>query len=119
MSIRPSLLVIRATDLVAARAFYEALGLDFELEKHGNGPEHLSHAKSGFVFEVYPRRSNSDSTSSVRLGFSVASLASVLISLEDVGAEVVSKPKESEWGRRAVVRDPDGHTVELLEALSD
>jgi hypothetical protein len=31
-----------------------------------------------------------------------------------VGAEVVSPVADSEWGRRAVVKDFDGHVVELL-----
>jgi predicted enzyme related to lactoylglutathione lyase len=29
------------------------------------------------------------------------------------GAKVVSAAKDSEWGRRAVVADPDGHRVEI------
>jgi predicted enzyme related to lactoylglutathione lyase len=28
---------------------------------------------------------------------------------------VISAPKDSDWGRRAVVADPDGHRIELLE----
>ena len=30
------------------------------------------------------------------------------------GAEVVTPPSDSEWGRRAVVKDLDGHIVELV-----
>ena len=29
------------------------------------------------------------------------------------GAEVILPPTDSEWGRRAIVADPDGHRVEL------
>ena len=35
--------------------------------------------------------------------------------LEDWPGAVLSPPKDSEWGRRAVVTDPDGHRVELLQ----
>lgn len=116
MTVRPNLLVIRVADLEASRRFYEALGLDFQVEKHGSGPEHLSYALSGFVFEIYPRRSEADSTSSVRIGFGLPALDPFLLDkLRSLGAELVSGPKESEWGRRLVLRDPDGHTVELLE----
>lgn len=31
---------------------------------------------------------------------------------------IVSSPADSEWGRRAVVKDLDGHTVELLTPLA-
>jgi hypothetical protein len=34
----------------------------------------------------------------------------------DAGEKVVSPPQETEWGRRAVIADPDGHRVELVEA---
>jgi len=35
------------------------------------------------------------------------------MSLMAHGANVVSAPSDSEWGRRAVLKDFDGHTVEL------
>ena len=33
--------------------------------------------------------------------------------LADLDVEIVTPAKDSEWGRRAVVRDLDGHAVEL------
>jgi predicted enzyme related to lactoylglutathione lyase len=35
--------------------------------------------------------------------------------LEKQGITVISPPKNSPWGWRAVVTDPDGHKVELTE----
>jgi len=59
VSVRPNLLVIRVAEMGASRIFYGALGRDLKVEKHGAGPEHLSYAKNGFVFEICPRlRSN-------------------------------------------------------------
>ena len=40
----------------------------------------------------------------------------VLAGLRDWPNAVVTPAKESEWGRRTVVADPDGRRVELLEA---
>ena len=34
--------------------------------------------------------------------------------LLEIGAELVSSVADSEWGRRGVVKDLDGHIVELL-----
>jgi hypothetical protein len=31
-----------------------------------------------------------------------------------IGAELISPAADSEWGRRAVVKDLDGHVVELI-----
>jgi hypothetical protein len=39
-------LVLRASNLVASRNFYEQLGLDFTAEQHGGGPLHYATASS-------------------------------------------------------------------------
>ena len=71
MTVRPNLLVIRSADLDRAGRFYEALGLAFRRERHGNGPEHLACDAGGFALEIYPRQNDGDSTAAVRLGFAV------------------------------------------------
>ena len=57
-----------------------------------------------------------DSSAGTRLGFRVDSVDAALSALEAEGGQIVSLPKDSPWGRRAVLRDLDGHTVELIEA---
>lgn len=117
MTVRPNLVVLRVADLEVARAFYTALGLDLRSEQHGSGPAHFSHEAGGFVFELYPRRRPADSTVATRLGFEVPTLdAALLARLRDAGGVVVSEPARVEpSGRCAVVRDPDGHAIELRE----
>jgi predicted enzyme related to lactoylglutathione lyase len=65
------------------------------------------------VFEIYPLKDDALPTSSTRIGFSVASVDDTYAALIAVGGQSVSSPKDSPWGRRAVVSDPDGHRVEL------
>ena len=48
-----------------------------------------------------------------RVGFAVASIDAVLDNWRQSGCEVLSELKESPYGLRAVVVDPDGHRVEL------
>lgn len=43
-------------------------------------------------------------------------MGDVLTALERLSARVVSPPADGPWGRRAVIVDPDGHTVEIFEA---
>ena len=57
-------------------------------------------------------------TASTRIGFRVDSVDQIVPLLAQLGAQIVSQPSDSEWGRRAVVRDLDGHTVELLTPLA-
>lgn len=111
------LLVLRAAELRATAAFYEALGFTFTTERHGSGPEHLASIAteaSPLVLELYPASCSVD-TQAVRLGFTVPNLAAALERLTAAGGAIVTAPRTSPHGRKAVVADPDGRRVELLE----
>ena len=108
-----NLIVIRVEDLTRSKKFYEILGINFSYEQHGKGEKHLSAVLSGIVFEIYPSNNNID-TSGLRLGFRVSSVDKTIEDLEEIAVVIVSPAKNSEWGRRAVVLDPDGHKIELV-----
>jgi len=112
-AVRLNLVVIRVADLERAKRFYELLGLQFIRHRHDKGPEHLSAELAGIVFELYLQTDKSGSTQGIRLGFNVTNLDQVMgfLSLE----RIVAHPHDSPWGRRAVVTDPDGHKIELVE----
>lgn len=112
-----NLLVIRSPDIHRAVKFYRQMGMVFELHSHGNGPEHYASSVEGFVFEIYPRRGEGKDTASTRIGFRVDDIDSVVESLREIHTTIVTDPTDSEWGRRAVVKDFDGHTVELVTSL--
>jgi hypothetical protein len=111
-----NLVVLKSPDLERAAAFYTRLGLRFSKHRHGNGPEHFAAELPGGVFELYPLAPGAPSTSGTRIGFRVPSVDAALAALSDYPDSVVTAAKDSEWGRRAVVADPDGHRVELLES---
>jgi len=108
-----NLVVIRSRDLNLARTFYEALGVEFTQYSHRRGPVHLANEADGQVFEIYPLTENDVPTSSARIGFLVRSVDEAYKALLAAGGQAVTSPRNSEWGRRAVVADPDGHCVEL------
>ena len=111
-----NLVVIRSGDLDKSEQFYREFGVFFEREKHGNGPEHLAAVgeTEGVVFEIYPLGPKHQPTTSIRLGFSIDDVDAYLDRLTELGGSIISEPRDSEWGRRAVIKDPDGHTIELL-----
>jgi lactoylglutathione lyase len=111
---RINLIVIRVSDIERSACFYQALGLVLIREKHGSGPEHYSADLEGTIFELYPR-SDPEGTSQVRLGLTVNQLDRVVSACLTAGARLVAPPKESPWGRRAVIEDLDGHKIELTE----
>ncbi|WP_395745224.1 VOC family protein [Prosthecobacter sp.] len=113
-----NLVVLRSADLEQAARFYECLGLRFTRHRHASGPEHLSAELGGCVFELYPQSKDGSSTLGTRIGFSVPSIEAAVAALGDFPDAIVSPPKSSPWGFRAVVADPDGHRVELVEVSS-
>lgn len=110
------LVVIYSTKPEMIRAFYERLGMTFERERHGRGPEHFAAQLGELVFEIYPAPADEPPANSVRLGFGVVALDRLLETLLDAGGKLISEPLDSPWGRRAVVADPEGRRLELVEA---
>jgi predicted enzyme related to lactoylglutathione lyase len=110
-----SLLVLKTVRLDAVRQFYEALGMRFVEEQHGSGPVHFAATVGAVVVEIYPLTGGATADTSTRLGFDVGDLGPTLTRVEACGATVVSPIRETEWGLRAVVRDPDGRSVELVQ----
>jgi lactoylglutathione lyase len=110
-----NLVVIPAGDLKRSVAFYHSLGVSFVAEKHGAGPEHFAAELGSTVLEIYPRQALEGISGPARLGFRVTSVDDTVRNLRSLGEHVVSGPKDSAWGRRAVLLDPDGHRVEISE----
>lgn len=109
-----NLVVVYARDLEAAREFYASLGLSLQPEQHGNGPRHYAATLGATVFEIYPER-DAGQRGDLRIGFQVASVDGIIQRLRQRSVPILSEPKESAWGRRAVVEDPDGNRVELTQ----
>lgn len=111
------LVVLRSGNLERSEAFYRILGLRFLRHRHGNGPEHLAAETESAVFELYLQTDKEPSTQSTRVGFRVASVDQAVREIAEKQPEaILAGPKDSAWGRRAVVVDPDGHRVELIES---
>lgn len=116
MTIQINLIALRARDPKALAKFYEAFGLRFEVEQHGNGLEHLACTLDGSVLEIYPLRPGELGTASIRLGFRTASIDSVVTKIVAAKGVILNATKDTTHGRRAVVQDPEGHKIELLES---
>lgn len=109
-----NLLVLRAKQPEKLAAFYSTLGLEFHEEQHGSGPKHFCSVQNGSIFEIYPLKNSAEGTQNTRLGFAVDSIDRVIDAIQD-RARVLMPATNSAWGRRAVVIDPEGHRVELVE----
>ena len=112
---RVGLLVIRSNDMDRAADFYSALGMKFTKHSHPPCGEHYSSVEDDCVFEICQRRQKQSETTATVFGFNVSSLDRVLSILVSKGSIITRPPEESEWGRSAVIRDLDGHSVFLCE----
>ncbi|MBS4218254.1 VOC family protein [Bacillus sp. FJAT-49711] len=115
MNISLNLIVLKSNNLEASVSFYKELGLKFKKEQHGKGPEHYACELDHLVFEIYP--STEKQIEKIRIGFAVEKLENMIEALRSKGKKITTEPKMSPWGKRAVVIDPDGNSVELLESL--
>ena len=113
---RLNLLVLRSAAPERLAAFYEGLGLRFERHRHGSGPEHYAAQAGEAVFEIYPLGDADETPTLPRLGFTVDALPEALAAAEANGGSLAAPAKPSPWGFRAVVSDPDGRKVELVES---
>jgi catechol 2,3-dioxygenase-like lactoylglutathione lyase family enzyme len=112
--VRLSLLVLKTGQLDRLRGFYAALGIGFAEERHGAGPTHHAGRVGDVVLELYPLpEGTGPADATTRLGFAVPDLDAAVQSLEAAGGTVATRPRRTEWGYRAVVRDPDGRAVEV------
>lgn len=107
-----NLLVLRCRDIAITRGLYDALGLEFERHKHGDGPEHLASESDDFVFELYPATDGRADTAA--LGFRVDDLDAVRQQLLAAGF-APSEVRNESWGRVCVVRDADNRRIELKQ----
>lgn len=102
-----TLLVLRCADIERSRALFEAIGLEFSREKHGDGPVHYAANLAGTVLELYPL--GNKATSGLRLGFRVSSPPNLRDRLVELGATLVSDDDGE-----LVVRDWDGHALHFV-----
>lgn len=114
MKVRFTVVVLRGPDPESLAHFYANAGLDFELHQHGKGPKHYAAVtENGVTFEIYPLDHRTSSTTAVRVGFQVVDVDDTVKALVAAGGKLVTPPAPSPWGRRAVLTDPVGHTVEV------
>jgi hypothetical protein len=108
-----TLLVLKTRQVEQIRRFYQALGVELAQEQHGKGPAHFAGRAGNVVIEVYPLADDGSRPGYVNpLAFAVENVAQVIKGLEGVCPTLVSPPKETAWGLHAVVKDPDGRTLE-------
>ncbi len=106
-----NLVVLRCSDIEQSRRFYAALGLSLRDEQHGDGPKHYSVTLGGVVLELYP--SDGSPSTGVRLGLALSATHAAIHEALALGGKVVRRSGAAESKSRVVLRDPDGHVLDI------
>ena len=110
-----NLLVIKTKNIQRLATFYSLFQIDFEYHKHSDNVFHFSAIIGEIVFEIYPLRENETADKTLRLGFFVKNLSDKIKILKSQNHKIISYPKETEYGIKATIEDPDGRKIELTE----
>ena len=101
-------------------AFYRAIGVPLQEERHGaDGPLHHACDLHGVHIAVFAAQGQGEALGIGQpggsfAGFAVESVEAAVEAAVGVGATVIQQPDDYPWGRRAVLRDPDGRPVEVF-----
>jgi lactoylglutathione lyase len=104
-----SLLVLRCSDILKSKTFYETLGFKFTAQKHGDGPDHFVSGNHGFALELYPKKPEKEIDCSM-LAFAVKDPSVKAQLKEKLGWQsAVGNPGDKLY----LFRDPDGRKIEI------
>lgn len=109
--------VFTCKDLDKSVKFYRALGVDVRESKHG-GTVHFTCALVGVHFALYPG-TDVGPQSGCQLGLMITNLEGSLVATKALGATMLAPPTQKPWGITAMVEDPDGRKIELVNTRSE
>lgn len=110
-------IVIYSRNLLESDKFYSKIGFNVQKHKHGDGDQHLVCKNGDVLLEIYPLpgSDNQYATKNIKIGFKVASHETILNESEFSRQYLYLPPRETEWGRKMSLIDPDDHIIDLFE----
>lgn len=104
-----------------ALRFYQSLGMSFAPDAHDDGaPRHFESELDGRHFAIWPTDEQGEAPGwghpgCTLIGFVVDDLDATLAGLRLAGGTITHGPDHMPWGYWAVVSDPDGRPVEVVQ----
>lgn len=97
--------------------FYQIIGFTFANNKVDKGSEMHRALHKGVEFSLYSNKNvEASRVPSLQLGFQVTDIDSTVEKLKAVpGAMCILDPTDMPDGKKAIVLDPDGHSIELCQ----
>ena len=108
-----SFLTLKAADLEQTANVFRAIGFDFVLEQHGEGPIHLASSKSALVVEIYP--GTDVVASGVTVGVEVDTLEGVTERCKKLNVTVKHAIEQVGGFRRIILQTPEDAEIFVHE----
>lgn len=117
MGLHITSITINTSHLQDMLAFYRIIGFQFTASKVEKGSEVLRAEHQGVEFSLYSINNVKNSViPSLQLGFKITDLDHAIEALIKVpGTVCILGPTDMPDGRKAIVLDPDGHSIELCQ----
>lgn len=105
--------ILLVSDMKRSTKFYsETLGM--KLKKKSKDWTEFS--EGGTVLAIHPaKRKRIKKNNSMLVGFSVSDFDDVINGLKKKKAKFFKKPKEEPFGKHAIIQDPDGHLISIIQ----
>jgi predicted enzyme related to lactoylglutathione lyase len=105
--------ILLVSDMKRSTKFYrDTLGM--KLKKQSKDWTEFS--EGGTVLAIHPaRKKKIKKNNSMLVGFSVSDFEDVMEGLKKKKAKFYKKPKEEPFGKHAIIQDPDGHLISIVQ----
>ena len=97
--------------------FYRLIGFQFNATKVDKGSEVYRALHDGVEFSLYSIKSAQKSQiPSLQLGFQITEIEATVAKLKSIpGAMCILDPTDMPDGKKSIILDPDGHSIELCQ----
>ncbi|KHD87717.1 MAG: lactoylglutathione lyase [Bdellovibrio sp. ArHS] len=117
MSLLITSITINTPHLQDMLGFYGIIGFQFTASKVDKGSEVHRAVHNGVEFSLYSiKNAEKSQIPSLQLGFKITDLERIVGELMTIpGSMCILDPTDMPDGKKAIVLDPDGHSIELCE----
>ena len=105
--------ILLVSDMKRSTKFYrDTLGMKLKQRSK----DWTEFSEGGTVLALHPaRRKRIKKNNSMLVGFSVSDFDDVISALKKKKVKFYKKPKDEPFGRHAIIQDPDGHLISIVE----
>jgi lactoylglutathione lyase len=109
-------IILLASDMRRSIKFYKDV-LGMELKQRSK--DWVEFSKQGTVLALHPTKNKKiKKNNSMLIGFNVSDLKALCDTLKKKKVKFYKKITTEQFGKHAIIKDPDGHLISLVEMIS-